>query len=116
MPEFCASIVLAFISGVKLLDYVVMGGGGGICESLAGGRKPSGGYGLKMTEGLNPQNVMTCSIDTLFSLEEKNLQYKWSLEISVAEFVRGFPPQPSAPPFFFLHFYFPYPLLYPTPF
>ena len=40
MPGFCASIVLAFISGVELFYYVVDGGGGGgICESQTGGRE-----------------------------------------------------------------------------
>ena len=29
IPGFCASIVLAFISGVELFDYVVDGRGGG---------------------------------------------------------------------------------------
>ena len=36
MPGFCGSIVLAFILGVELVDYVV-DWGGGICEGLAGG-------------------------------------------------------------------------------
>ena len=35
MPGFCASIVITFISGVELFDYVV---DGGICESLAGAK------------------------------------------------------------------------------
>ena len=53
MPGVCASIVLAFISGVELFDYVVDGGGGSArtwlrgeiqMEDMAsrGGIKPSG--------------------------------------------------------------------------
>ena len=45
VPGLCASIALAFILGVELFDYVV---DGRICESLAGGGEPNGGYGLKM--------------------------------------------------------------------
>ena len=50
MPGFCASIVLAFILRVELFDYVV---DGGICERLAGGRKPNDGRSLKMG-GIKP--------------------------------------------------------------
>ena len=50
MPGFCASIVLAFILRVELFDYVV---DGGICERLAGGRKPNDGHSLKMG-GIKP--------------------------------------------------------------
>ena len=45
MPEFCASIVLAFILGVELFDHVVDGWVGGTCGSLVWGRKPNEGYG-----------------------------------------------------------------------
>ena len=48
MSGFCASIVLAFILGVELFDYV-------------GGRKPNGGYGLKMEEGgIKPSGRYVC--------------------------------------------------------
>ena len=46
MPGFYARVFLVFISGVGLFDYVV--DGGGICQSMAGGRAPNRGYGLKM--------------------------------------------------------------------
>ena len=46
MPGFCARIVLVFISGVELFDYVV--DGGGICKSMAGESERNRGYGLKM--------------------------------------------------------------------
>ena len=36
MPVFCAGIVLAFISGMKLFDYVVDGGGGSSKAWLGG--------------------------------------------------------------------------------
>ena len=48
MPGFGASIVLAFISGVELFDYVVDGGGGESVRARLGGGKANGGYGLKM--------------------------------------------------------------------
>ena len=58
MPGFCASIVFAFISVVKLYGCVV---DGGICESLAGGEGQQV-IGLKPQDGgggeLNPQDAM----------------------------------------------------------
>ena len=84
IPGFCASIVLAFISGVELFDYVVDGrGGGGGLREPGWGRKPNGGYGLKMGES-NPQDVVgvtqLCRIsrgESLFSLEF--LRIKWQI-------------------------------------
>ena len=61
MPGFCASIVLAFIWGVKLFDYVV--DRGNLLEP-GWGRKPNGGYGLKMG-GSNPQDATNTSIQDL---------------------------------------------------
>ena len=62
MPGFCASIVLAFILGVKLFDYVVVDGAN-LCEP-GWGRKSNGGYGLRIGGGereLNLQDVMSSS-------------------------------------------------------
>ena len=52
MPGFYASIVLVFISGVKLFDYIINGGGGGdIIER--GWEEPTGVYGSKK-RGIKP--------------------------------------------------------------
>ena len=47
MPGFCTSIVLAFILGVKLFDYVV---NGWRLQEPGCGSKLNGGYDLKMEE------------------------------------------------------------------
>ena len=62
MPGFCASIVLAFILGVKLFDYVVVDGAN-LCEP-GWGRKSNGGYDLRIGGGereSNLQDVMSSS-------------------------------------------------------
>ena len=54
MRAFCASIVLTFISGMELFDYVIDGGN---LREAGWGRKPNGGYGFKMRES-SPQDAM----------------------------------------------------------
>ena len=56
MPGFCASIVLAFISGVGLCDSVL---DAGTLWEPDWGRKANGGYGLTMGKGeSNSQDAM----------------------------------------------------------
>ena len=54
MSGFCTNILLAFVSGVELFDYVV--DGANLREPGRG--KPNGVYGLKMAGESNPQDAM----------------------------------------------------------
>ena len=54
MPGFSASIILAFISGVELFDYMVYGG-----NLQEPGWKGESQYGLEMGGESNSQDAMT---------------------------------------------------------